>query len=112
MLSSETERPSPNKSLEKGKIEIAVATDIESLNYDEKSEEEDNIFAAEDNLSSRLKARHISMITLVMVFGTGLFLLSGGSLSKAGPVCITPILFFLSFCFINVELRSYNFNTN
>lgn len=65
-------------------VEVVVASDLESLNYDRK--EEDEIFAAEDNLSSSLSARQLSMITLVMVFGTGLFLSSGGTLATAGPV--------------------------
>lgn len=37
-------------------------------------------------LKQGLKARHIKMLTLVGVFGTGLFLSSGGTLKKAGPV--------------------------
>ncbi|CCE92818.1 uncharacterized protein TDEL_0E05750 [Torulaspora delbrueckii] len=37
-------------------------------------------------LKQGLKARHIKMLTLVGVFGTGLFLSSGGTLKKTGPV--------------------------
>lgn len=37
-------------------------------------------------LSQGLEQRHIQMLTLVGVFGTGLFLSSGGTLKKTGPV--------------------------
>ncbi|SCV06240.1 LANO_0H25180g1_1 [Lachancea nothofagi CBS 11611] len=37
-------------------------------------------------LKQGLKERHIKMLTLVGVFGTGLFLSSGGTLHKTGPV--------------------------
>lgn len=37
-------------------------------------------------LKQGLKERHIKMLTLVGVFGTGLFLSSGGTLKKTGPV--------------------------
>ena len=39
-------------------------------------------------LKQGLHQRHIQMLTLVGVFGTGLFLSSGGTLSKTGPVGI------------------------
>ncbi|KAK6198046.1 amino acid permease/ SLC12A domain-containing protein [Scheffersomyces amazonensis] len=65
--------------------EVIVESDIESLNYSG-SEEKVDYFQHENRLSSALKSRHISMITLVGVFGTGLFLSSSVSLSTAGPV--------------------------
>ncbi|QLG74681.1 hypothetical protein HG535_0G05640 [Zygotorulaspora mrakii] len=37
-------------------------------------------------LKQGLKSRHIKMLTIVGVFGTGLFLSSGGTLRRAGPV--------------------------
>lgn len=37
-------------------------------------------------LKQGLKKRHIQMLTLVGIFGTGLFLSSGGTLRKTGPV--------------------------
>ncbi|KAK6460960.1 amino acid permease/ SLC12A domain-containing protein [Scheffersomyces coipomensis] len=65
--------------------EVAVESDVESLNYSTENEKVD-YFYHEKRLSSALKARHIGMITLVGVFGTGLFLSSSVSLSTAGPV--------------------------
>lgn len=89
MALSIKEPSTSGESNEKENVDLTVATDIDSFNYDEPEKfEEMNVFAAEDNLSSRLTARHVSMISLVMVFGTGIFLLSGGSLAEAGPVCI------------------------
>ncbi|KAG7901095.1 hypothetical protein KL905_004614 [Ogataea polymorpha] len=47
------------------------------------------LFAVDDtHLKRTLKDRHIGMIALVSVFGTGLFLSSGGTLAKTGPVGI------------------------
>ncbi|KAK6460961.1 amino acid permease/ SLC12A domain-containing protein [Scheffersomyces coipomensis] len=66
--------------------EVVVESDIESLNYSSNNEEEKDYFFHENRLSSALKSRHIAMITLVGVFGTGLFLSSSVSLSTAGPV--------------------------
>lgn len=45
-----------------------------------------SVFNHEEQLSSALKSRHLAIISLVSVFGTGLFLSSGGSLHTAGPV--------------------------
>ncbi|KAI5956045.1 hypothetical protein KGF57_003531 [Candida theae] len=68
----------------------AQASDIESLNFSEFSkediEEANEIFHHENRLSSKLNARLISMIALVAVIGTGLFLSSGGTLHTTGPV--------------------------
>ncbi|KAG7736532.1 hypothetical protein KL912_004742 [Ogataea haglerorum] len=53
------------------------------------------IFAEDDtHLHRALKERHIGMITLVGVFGTGLFLSSGGTLAKTGPVgmCLSYLI--------------------
>lgn len=64
-------------------IEVAsVASDLESFNVPK----DEAIFEYDDKLASSLNSRHIAMITLVGVFGTGLFLSSGGSLHTAGPV--------------------------
>lgn len=63
-------------------VEVASVSDLESLATAPKND----IFHHELRLASSLNARHISMITLVGVFGTGLFLSSGGSLAVAGPV--------------------------
>ncbi|KAI3405143.2 hypothetical protein KGF56_002099 [Candida oxycetoniae] len=49
-------------------------------------EESNEIFYHENRLSSSLNARLIGMISLVGVFGTGIFLSSGGTLATAGPV--------------------------
>ncbi|KAG7746523.1 hypothetical protein KL912_004100 [Ogataea haglerorum] len=47
------------------------------------------LFEVDDtHLKRTLKSRHIGMIALVSVFGTGLFLSSGGTLAKTGPVGI------------------------
>lgn len=68
-------------------IEVAsVASDLESLNHSLSGEFKDEIFHHDEALASSLTSRHISMITLVGVFGTGLFLSSGGSLHTTGPV--------------------------
>ncbi len=53
------------------------------------TEEEVGIFSEDrKRLVTGLNQRHVQMISLVGVFGTGLFLSSGGSLAKAGPVGI------------------------
>ncbi|KAG5417974.1 hypothetical protein I9W82_004302 [Candida metapsilosis] len=68
---------------------VADASDVESLNskYSRQDIEDANeIFHYENQLSSKLNARLIGMIALVGVFGTGLFLSSGGTLHTTGPV--------------------------
>lgn len=68
---------------------IADASDVESLNskYSKQDIEDANeIFHYENKLSSKLNARLIGMIILVGVFGTGLFLSSGGTLHTTGPI--------------------------
>ncbi|KAI5970766.1 hypothetical protein CANMA_000185 [Candida margitis] len=68
---------------------VADASDTESLNskYSKQDIEDANgIFHHENRLSSKLNARLIGMIALVGVFGTGLFLSSGGTLHTTGPV--------------------------
>ena len=52
----------------------------------EDAEDAEKIFYHENRLSSSLNARLIAMISLVGVFGTGVFLSSGGTLATAGPV--------------------------
>lgn len=41
------------------------------------------VFKTEDNLARGLKQRHIQMLALVGIFGTGLFLSSGSTLALA-----------------------------
>lgn len=72
---------------EKKQVVYATEEDIGSLN--EVSSTDDDYFDHfhhERKLSKALKARHLGMITLVGVFGTGLFLSSGGTLANTGPV--------------------------
>lgn len=65
-------------------VDVAsYASDVESLRSTAAT---DDIFHHDTKLASSLNSRHIGMITLVGVFGTGLFLSSGGSLATAGPV--------------------------
>lgn len=68
----------------------AQSSDIESLNFSGYSKEDiddaNEIIHHENRLSSKLNARLISMIALVAVIGTGLFLSSGGTLHTTGPV--------------------------
>ena len=74
---------------EKQTSEVTSVTDIESASVRNK------VFGYEDRLASTLNARHIGMISVVGVFGTGLFLSSGGSLATAGPVGILLCYFFV-----------------
>ncbi|EEQ37775.1 putative dicarboxylic amino acid permease [Clavispora lusitaniae] len=74
---------------EKQTLEVTSVSDIESLSVRNK------VFGYEERLASTLNSRHIGMITLVGVFGTGLFLSSGGSLSTAGPVGVLLCYFFI-----------------
>ena len=74
---------------EKQTSEAVSVTDIESASVRNK------VFGYEDRLASTLNARHIGMISVVGVFGTGLFLSSGGSLATAGPVGILLCYFFV-----------------
>ncbi|KAI5956044.1 hypothetical protein KGF57_003530 [Candida theae] len=82
-----TQKDSKDQAL---KVEvIADGSDVESLNFKyskQDIEEASEIFHYENKLSSKLNARLIGMIALVGVFGTGLFLSSGGTLHTTGPV--------------------------
>lgn len=78
-------------SVKKG--EVQIETEEVSLDYAKRN----SVFLAEEKLSSALKSRHISMISLVGVFGTGLFLSSGGTLATAGPVGML-----LGFVFVGI----------
>lgn len=75
---------------EKKNVVIATQEDLESFNESRSDvgEDDDYIdhFHHERKLSKALKSRHLGMITLVGVFGTGLFLSSGGTLASTGPV--------------------------
>lgn len=87
-------------SLEKTSIESQKKTldvsvqDVESLIS---VSVEDNVFQAEHNLERGLKQRHIQMLSLVGVFGTGLFLSSGKTLALCGNVGMV-----LSYLFIGI----------
>ncbi|KAF3987702.1 hypothetical protein FT663_03701 [Candidozyma haemuli var. vulneris] len=70
--------------------------DVESLRPDTDSLE-NNVFEKEANLDRGLKQRHIQMLSLVGVFGTGLFLSSGKTLYLTGNVGM-----FLSYLFIGI----------
>lgn len=65
------------------KVEVLINEDDISLNSDKDSS---NIFYHEEKLSNSLKPRHVSMIALVSIFGTGIFLSSGSTLSTTGPI--------------------------
>lgn len=58
----------------------------------------DEVFKEESRLSRGLKQRHIQMLTLVGVFGTGLLLSSGSTLYLAGNVGM-----FLSYLFVGIR---------
>ncbi|CAH6722129.1 dicarboxylic amino acid permease [[Candida] jaroonii] len=75
---------------------IVIQTDIESI-IDNESHDGSTVGTSEDytdhfmhdkKLKKALNSRHLSIITVVSVFGTGLFLSSGGTLAKTGPVGI------------------------
>lgn len=71
-----------------------VAVDVESLKSDPSL---NKVFHNESNLSRGLKLRHIQMLTLVGVFGTGLFLSSGTTLYLTGNVGML-----ISYIFIGI----------
>ncbi|CAK9439999.1 uncharacterized protein LODBEIA_P40990 [Lodderomyces beijingensis] len=73
-------------------------------------EESKEIFFHEERLSSSLNARLIAMISLVGVFGTGIFLSSGGTLATAGPVgmilaylLVGSVVFASQICMVEVS---------
>lgn len=76
-------------------VDVTVA-DIESLKPDSDSLK-DNVFRKEANLERGLKQRHIQMLSLVGVFGTGLFLLSGKTLNLTGNVGMLLSYLFVGF---------------
>ncbi|KAG7194220.1 uncharacterized protein KQ657_004933 [Scheffersomyces spartinae] len=66
-----------------------IHVDIEALDDDlslSTQQSAIDYFKHENTLASALKSRHLGMLTLVGVFGTGLFLSSGATLATAGPV--------------------------
>lgn len=74
---------------EKKQIVYATQEDLESLPDNRTIESDDSYvdhLIHERTLSKALNARHLGMITLVGVFGTGLFLSLGGTLATTGPV--------------------------
>ncbi|RCK58981.1 Dicarboxylic amino acid permease [Candida viswanathii] len=62
-------------------------------------EESEALFHRERKLSQGLSSRLIGMIALVGVFGTGLFLSSGGTLATAGPVGM-----FIAYIFVGLVI--------
>lgn len=58
----------------------------EAVDIDVSEEGEGVMHNDRSRLKQGLKERHVKMLTLVGVFGTGIFLSSGGTLKKAGPV--------------------------
>lgn len=75
---------------EKKQVVYATQEDVESLREDDtgsitSQDSYVDLFFHERKLSKGLRARHIGMLTFVGVFGTGLFLSSGGTLAKTGP---------------------------
>ncbi|CEP62632.1 uncharacterized protein LALA0_S06e00144g [Lachancea lanzarotensis] len=72
--------PVENTTTQEDKLEGQVV-DIQTI-----AEEETGVlYNDRSKLKQGLKERHIKMLTLVGVFGTGLFLSSGGTLRKTGP---------------------------
>lgn len=76
-------------------VDVSVV-DLESLKPDSDSLK-NNVFEKEANLDRGLKQRHIQMLSLVGVFGTGLFLSSGKTLALTGNVGML-----LSYLFIGL----------
>ncbi|CAH6722128.1 amino-acid permease Gap1p [[Candida] jaroonii] len=76
---------------------VVVESDLRSLDDGNSLTSDDYVdhFEYDKTLSKSLKSRHLSIITVVSVFGTGLFLSSGGTLAKTGPVGII-------LCYISV----------
>ena len=84
--------------------------------YEEDVDEEHDIVSVEETvkrgvlhndrtkLKQGLKERHIKMLTLVGVFGTGLFLSSGGTLKKTGPVGLLIAYLFVG-CLLYTSCR-------
>lgn len=61
--------------------------DLEKAEINSIDENYDNIFGEDRNrLKQGLEQRHLQMLALVGVFGTGIFLSSGGVLKLAGPL--------------------------
>ncbi|EMG50683.1 DIP5 Dicarboxylic amino acid permease [Candida maltosa Xu316] len=85
----------------KKQVDIEVeAESLKSYSLDftkEEIEQSEAIFQHERTLSQGLNARLIGMISLVGIFGTGLFLSSGGTLATAGPVGM-----FIAYIFVGI----------
>lgn len=78
------------KEVEKGKLEVNITEDVESLS------------TAKDNGTTRgLSTRHIQVMMFAGGIGTGLFVGTGGTLSTCGPA---PLV--MSFCVINFFIWS------
>lgn len=74
-------------SLEEKHKHVITVTDVQELDgISDKESLTGGVFGHDKaRLKKGLNQRHIQMLTLVGVFGTGLFLSSGGTLNKAGP---------------------------
>ncbi|ESW96631.1 salicylate hydroxylase [Ogataea parapolymorpha DL-1] len=68
------------------KIETKSVANLETVSLSAPGSSNDLFGVDDSQLHRSLKDRHIGMIALVSVFGTGLFLSSGGTLAKTGPV--------------------------
>lgn len=87
----------PSDYSKKNNVDVNVV-DLESLEAEIQPEPiDDYIFGKDRNLKRGLKQRHIQMLTLVGVFGTGLFLSSGSTLHLTGNVGMV-----LSYLFIGI----------
>ncbi|CAI5760150.1 unnamed protein product [Candida verbasci] len=68
-------------------IEIASASDLDSLKFSDEDEiEAEKIFGHDKSLAKSLNSRLLNTVALVGTIGTGLFLSSGGTLATTGPV--------------------------
>jgi len=79
--SEKNEKQSNNEFNKSNDVEVG---DVESIKKDEA--DSSSVFGEDrTRLSQGLNQRHLQMLTLVGVFGTGIFLSSGGILATAGP---------------------------
>ncbi|KAG7885281.1 hypothetical protein KL938_001538 [Ogataea parapolymorpha] len=75
-----------HNSSDSDKIETKSVANLETVSLSAPGSSNDLFGVDDSQLHRSLKDRHIGMIALVSVFGTGLFLSSGGTLAKTGPV--------------------------
>lgn len=72
---------------------------------------ETNVFEYDDRLKRTLHQRHIQIIALVGVFGTGLFLSSGGTLYNVGNVGILVAYFFVGIVVSTNQVANIEIST-